>query len=270
MSSLILSLIYRTAGVWGAGKGSNLDPAEVDANFHTLEQALEEIADSPLQPKQIFSIDVTGNQMTITLDDGVTIFGPFTLPTASFKWREAWAPTTSYLANDLFAAQDGLYFVNRDFTSGATFVPSLGTGIGGALPYASQIMPFPVGVDISFFYPGKPGTGMAASVVMFGFMTGRDFYLPAGLTGAAARLDVDPAADLDFVMQKDGVDIGLIHFPAAATSGTFTFTDDVQFLASGPNKLQVLTPAGIDTDASNFYLTIRGVLGVAPVAESSS
>jgi len=76
-----MTITYRTAGPWGAGKGANLTPAEVDANFHDLKQAIDTLATNPATPVQIANITVSGSQMTVVMSDGST-FGPFTLPRA--------------------------------------------------------------------------------------------------------------------------------------------------------------------------------------------
>ncbi|PSJ55755.1 hypothetical protein [Pseudaminobacter soli (ex Li et al. 2025)] len=76
--------VYRTDGPWGLGKGSNLTPGEVDANFWGLTQRVAELlADIPA-PVNISNIDVSGTQMKIFLEDGRQ-FGPFTLPQANFR-----------------------------------------------------------------------------------------------------------------------------------------------------------------------------------------
>lgn len=72
-------VIYRTAGAWGAGKGSNLDADEVDENFYGLDQRVVAIEENPPEPNQIANITQTGDTITIVMEDAST-FGPFTLP----------------------------------------------------------------------------------------------------------------------------------------------------------------------------------------------
>jgi hypothetical protein len=78
---MMLSLIFRTVGAWGAGKGSDLTPAEIDGNFYEIKQAVEDLQDNPTLPSEISNITVTGSQMTIWLENG-DFFGPYTLPSA--------------------------------------------------------------------------------------------------------------------------------------------------------------------------------------------
>jgi hypothetical protein len=60
-------LIYRTTGAWGAGKGGNLTPAEVDGNFYEL--ANRAAAALAITPAEIDTITASGTQLTITLTD---------------------------------------------------------------------------------------------------------------------------------------------------------------------------------------------------------
>jgi hypothetical protein len=94
-----MTITYRTAGAWGAGKGSNLTPAEVDGNFWDHEGRIAELEDSAPEPNNISNILVTGTQMTIVLEDA-TEFGPFTLPQANFR------PS---VVDTIVAATDGTY-----------------------------------------------------------------------------------------------------------------------------------------------------------------
>jgi len=78
----MVALVFRTAGVWGAGKGSNLTPAEVDGNFEAIKVALDAIEADPPTAVGISNITSTGSTFTVWLDDGSS-FGPFALPTAT-------------------------------------------------------------------------------------------------------------------------------------------------------------------------------------------
>ena len=77
-----IGLIFRTAGAWGAGKGSNLTPGEVDANFKAIADALDDLEANPPEAVPISNITQSGSSITVWLEDG-TSFGPFTLPTAT-------------------------------------------------------------------------------------------------------------------------------------------------------------------------------------------
>jgi Chaperone of endosialidase len=115
------TIVFRTLGAWGAGKGANLLPSEIDSNFWSLVQAIVDLQNNPALPVGIASISVAGTQMTITLTDG-TVLGPYTLPVLTFRWRDEWTPTTLYAVLDVFKVTDvGIFMVEVAHTSGATF-----------------------------------------------------------------------------------------------------------------------------------------------------
>jgi hypothetical protein len=120
-----MAIIYRTAGGWGAGKGSNLTAAEVDGNFWDLHGRVDTLETTPPAPNNIDDITVSGSQMTITMEDAST-FGPFTLPTARWRWRDTWEDATVYTVNDFFRDDEGnVYLVLIGHTSAAPFDPDL-------------------------------------------------------------------------------------------------------------------------------------------------
>lgn len=79
-----MALTYRSAGAWGAGKGANLTPAEVDANFYQLTQDIAAAAAAAGTPVGISNITVSGTQMLVYLSDA-TVLGPYTLPRLPFR-----------------------------------------------------------------------------------------------------------------------------------------------------------------------------------------
>src|SRR6476620_9420488 len=99
-----MAIVYRTddGSRWGAGKGSNLAPAEVDVNFWEVVQRLVSLETNPTAAISIDDVTVAGNQMTVHLTDGSTR-GPFTLPTAQWRWTGAWRTATVYFINDIFS-----------------------------------------------------------------------------------------------------------------------------------------------------------------------
>jgi hypothetical protein len=123
-----MTLIYRTTGPWGSGKGVNLQASEVDSNFWQLAEEIVTLQSNPAIPNGIASISVSGTQMTIYLNDG-SIMGPFTLPILMFRWRGEWQPTTSYAELDVFTVLNtGIFCVLIAHTSGTTFDPNLQVG----------------------------------------------------------------------------------------------------------------------------------------------
>jgi hypothetical protein len=127
----MVDLTFRTLGAWGAGKGANLAPNEVDSNFWSLAQEIFALQNNPAVPNGIATITVSGTQMTITLHDG-TVLGPYTLPVLTFRWRGEWQASTGYAVLDVVTvANTGIYLVEIAHTSAATFDPNL---LIGGLP----------------------------------------------------------------------------------------------------------------------------------------
>lgn len=124
---------YRGPGPWGPGKGSNLTPAELDANTHELRSELDDVIANPPTANSIETITQVGYTWTITLTDG-TVLGPYPIPVAQFRWRGEWTPNTLYYELDVFRVTDvGLFSVMADHLSDAVFD---GQAIGGSPPVA--------------------------------------------------------------------------------------------------------------------------------------
>lgn len=120
-----MDIIFREVGPWGAGKGANLEPVEVDNNFWSIAEAIIALQNDPSIPVGIASISVSGTQMTITLTDG-TVMGPFTLPVLTFRWRGEWVPGATYAVLDVFTVfNTGIFMALLAHTSGATFDPDI-------------------------------------------------------------------------------------------------------------------------------------------------
>jgi hypothetical protein len=281
----ILSLLYRTVGVWGAGKGSDLTAAEVDQNFYDLEQAVETLAANPAQPVEIEDVTVTdGDQMTFQMSDASEL-GPVTLPSSKPTWRGDWLPDTAYVTGDLFRAEDpltgttGIYYVNRSFTSDLAFDPTLGTGIGGVLPYASFILPSHDKVRIGWFWPGVPGAGLPFdriisddNMCMFAYLATDAFHLPIDFVGSIAKLRGPSGGGLTFGIAKNNVQFGLLTFTTGDPDGVFTFidSDPVAMDFAVGDYVELWAPfEGDDATAYGLSVTLAGRLGVAEVDSSS-
>jgi hypothetical protein len=265
-----MAIIFRTAGAWGAGKGTDLDPAEVDNNFWDLLLRVVDLESEGIQPKEIFAIDVTGNQMTITLDDLTTVFGPYTLPTAAFTWADEWQAGIAYEPYDIFVAEEGMYLVRFAHTSASEFDPAEGDSSGD---FYQLIFPYPTTHDIGFFFPGTPGRGIEPGQAMFAHISTRDFYFEADLPLSVAKLLFAPDADMSFSILKNTTEIGTLEFGAGQTDGTFSFATNVQFNAG--DRLRVLRDGdplssepsepdpeyGLDASAFDLMVTFRATKG---------
>jgi hypothetical protein len=118
-----MAIIYRTDGAWGAGKGSNLAPAEVDENFYDVSQRVSYIEDNPVLPIEPISITITGYNFYMGLSNGETL-GPVIMTMPVPEWRGEWTPATLYHDMDFFTApapDGGFGAVMQSHTSAATF-----------------------------------------------------------------------------------------------------------------------------------------------------
>jgi hypothetical protein len=257
MTSSTDGLVFRTPdnSKWGTGKGSPLNAVEVDTNFWILFSLILNLEANPIQPNQISSISVANNQMTVTMAD-TTTFGPFTLPVASFHWKDVWAANTAYKAWDVFETNTGLFLVLQDHTSNPTFNSTDGNVAGD---YYKTMVKYPVTLDIGFFFPGLPGTGIAANGPIFAYLAAHDFYLKAGLPQSIAKVMTGFTSATSFEVQQNGVAIGSLNFSAGSTIGTFIFDADVQFFAD--DILSVITPASIDATGANLMVTFAATKG---------
>jgi hypothetical protein len=136
-------MLYRTndPAKWGAGKGGNLTPAEVDGNFWDLDRRTTTLEAGAPAPVGIDHVAVTGNTFTITLTDG-SEQGPFNLPAAKFNLIGEWAPDTLYVPNSFITDAGKTYLILYPHTSGAFFDPGANDGAGhdyyGHLPFPHQ------------------------------------------------------------------------------------------------------------------------------------
>jgi hypothetical protein len=144
---------------WGAGKGANLTPAEVDENFWDLDQRTAALETSPPEPVGIAQVTVTGTTFTIVLTDGSSR-GPFNLPAAKFNLVGEWAPNTPYGPNSFITAAGKTYLILYPHTSAAFFDPGANDGAGhnyyGLLPFPEQ--PIIEYLDVGW----QPGSAIGA------------------------------------------------------------------------------------------------------------
>jgi hypothetical protein len=127
-----MTIRYRTSGAWGAGVGANLEPAHVDENFYTIDQRVVDIEALPPPAPGIDHFVINGDQMTVVMEDNTTR-GPYTLPVVTLNFRGTWAPTTAYLAGDIFSQGQSIYIALVNHTSAGTFDPGATDGLGNDL-----------------------------------------------------------------------------------------------------------------------------------------
>lgn len=245
------ALVYRTNGAWGNGKGGNLTPAEVDSNFAALAAALGEVEAQPADVIDL--IEVANNKLTIHTSSDQS-FGPFALPIAAIEYDGDFVPFNTYSASTLITANNALYYITADHVSEGTFDPSRSV--------YREVMPFPTGYEVGFFYPGAVGTGLSTGDTMLAHACTRAFYLPRFLPGSVGKLEAATAAPMALGVYKNTTQIGSVNFGTGAAAATFSLDSAVQFSAG--DVLRVPRPATIDSAARSLTLTFSGKLGVIP------
>jgi len=266
-----MAIVYRTddGARWGAGKGSNLAPAEVDVNFWEVVQRLVSLETNPPSAVSIDEITVAGNQMTVHLTDGSTR-GPFTLPTAQWRWTGAWRTATVYFVNDIFSFDGAIYRVAVSHTSDATtFDPNAlaSSGYVYNLLLNPPVQPYDLGMFYSFSIP-VDGSELLQHVAARSFVVPGDFlqsvaFLRVASTTQTLTLDLYKNDDL----------IGHLEFePGSNTTsdggqfGTFvplTPPDDIQFDHGDRFKVFApeLDPPTPDDTAAGLSVTIAARTG---------
>ena len=277
---MVASLTYRTADGtrWGGGNGSDLSAAQIDLNFWTLYEAVAAIQADPSAGVGIDYITQTGgNLLYITLTNH-SVLGPFTIPTAQWNPRGAWAATTVYAAYDLVTNGGDLYLVLLAHTSAGTFSAGATDGLGHnlySLLLASPSNALPAGgnpaqkllktdagdydtewaddrVRLALFVEGQPLPG--ETLLLYGVVD--DMTLPANLTGSKFYNLTTATADTTYTINKNGNPIGTITFNGSgisvtfATAVTFVFGDLITFVA----------PATPDTTHAGISFTFVAIL----------
>lgn len=133
-----MTIKYVTTGAWGVGLGRVLTAAEADTNVYDLASAIQNLIDNPVAGVSVSNISVVGRQVTFYMSDATT-YGPFDLPVAEPRYRDAWTPTYGYFAFDIVSvAGYGTYMVLQDHTAASVFDPNAGNSDGD---YYVQIGP---------------------------------------------------------------------------------------------------------------------------------
>lgn len=248
----MVSLIFRNAGAWGPGKGSRLTSLEVDDNFFSLKQAVEDLQLNPTLPLEITDVTISGRTVTFHLSDLTTTFS-VDMPLAQFRFRGDWLPATDYLSSDFFSHSDGLYIVLQDHTSNPTFSSTDGNVNG---PYyrlvikaPSEVFEIPVYVrDLAL--QGSP---------LFERVIVQPVVLPANLPGSFAILRNAPTNDLTLDICLNDVACASISFAAGDVNGVLVNDVDVGFVPG--DLFQVFLQGDVDPTAEFFVATLVLQLG---------
>jgi hypothetical protein len=114
-------------GRW-TGTGAALSAAYLDANFYTLQAAINGLSLTPGVGVAAISQPTAGT-LLFTMTDATTQ-GPFSLPVGGFNFRGAWAASTAYAVNDAFYSSGVVYAVIFAHTSATTFASGANDGAG--------------------------------------------------------------------------------------------------------------------------------------------
>lgn len=252
-----MAITYRTDGDWGTGKGANLTAAEVDENFYDLDSRVDTLETSPPEAISIQSIDVAGNQLTITLTDA-SVQGPFTLPVAQWAYKGPWQPNTVYVVNDLIDESGSIYLVLTNHTSAETFDPEAEDENG--FYYSRLLSPPRQPYDIGMYYNDAITSG---TEVIMAHVAARRATIPLNFADAKAFLLVATSTSpLTFPIYLNEAPIGLILFsPGELTNGagqygTFEALDSADILIQPGDILTIALPYEEDETARGLVVTI--------------
>jgi hypothetical protein len=227
---------------------------EVDYNFYQHETRIGVLEASVTVTVSVSSITQTGSDLTFHMSDATTQ-GPFTLPSATFVDRGAWAAATPYLANDTFTANGALYRVLVDHTSGASFSPTANDGAGhdyyaammsspgNALPTGGatgQVLQKSSGTDYAVTWGYKLPTGGTTNQVLLKLSaTTQD---AAWTTLAASMVSFTPSTASSLTSSDVASALEELETLVGASGGASALSDltDVAFATDDPHHGAVL------------------------------
>ena len=121
-----MTIVYRSE------KGSNLTAAEIDGNFHDVDDRINFIEENPPEPVIPVSATMTAGSYTLGFSNGTSYTVTFVQPMP--QWRGTWQPSTTYHELDYIIGTDGGWgAVLQDHVSGATFDWAATDGSGNPL-----------------------------------------------------------------------------------------------------------------------------------------
>jgi len=213
-----MAIVYVTSGAWGTGTGTPNSAAQVDGNFHDLDQQIVDLNDALADGKLIESVTYTDTSVTFHFTDGTTQTIP--LPVATISYVGQWTNSTPYAANTMVSVPgSGMYQVLVTHTTPAapaTFDPNATDGSGNPL-YSFWMPLYDVNYDAAIFVPGS--VQRVAGELFFQGIANRSMGLRSGNDHAYAYLDVGIGTGTNIVIaiEKNRVQVGTVTFTAGAT-----------------------------------------------------
>jgi hypothetical protein len=240
-----MTVIYRTAGAWGGGQGSDLSAAQIDGNFYTIDLAVA--AKAATGAGVAHMTVVSNNQLQTQLTDG-TYLPPVTLPTATFTFRGQWLPDTVYSANDIITEDGSVYLVLLGHTSAGTFDPGANNGSGA--DFYGLLLSLPADV-----IPAGGSTGEVLTKV-----SGTDFDVAWEPVGGPSGAPVQTKTGTTFTPAL--TDAGTYNRLTNASGCTVHIPDDaaVAFSIGTEIHFRQANPAGMSFVGSS-PVVLNGVTG---------
>jgi hypothetical protein len=273
-----MTVIFRNDGAWGIGKGSRLTSLEIDNNFWTLVQQIEDLVSTAGGAgKLITSTTYSGNVLTFHYSDSSSDAIP--LPWAKLNFPAVpWTNSILLAYLDVIVAPDGsLFVVLQPHTTPAPpapFDPNAtddGTPTGKPL-YALMLPARDVNYDVAGFTPGnlqrEPGE------LFLQYIAPRDMRMIAGLGGEAwaylgtAIEQSTGAVDIVLSIEKNGGEIGTITFTAGeqdtagGQDGAIVFLADVAF--TGGDRIAIRVAQSQDPVAADLSITLPALRTETP------
>lgn len=265
------AITYRTDDYtrWGAGAGANLSAKQVDGNFWSLAQAINDLITNPAQSNNIVAVQATGTGLTFLLANGQSM-GPVQIPVARFNWRGIWAPNTLYAELDVFSVSgigpgtDGLYAATEVFTSAAAFDPTATDAGGNPLTlqmFAYPTQPFSVSLSVGGAFAAMVADSWDGNYELCNVMMPVPVTFPADLaTSPAPACEIPPGSAVVLTLQQihagGAITLGSINFAAGATGGTFSFVSQVTIPAG--DSLRLYASNSVDATMAGLAATIVG------------
>ena len=242
-----MTITYVTTGAWGAGTGTPNSAAQVDGNFHDVDQRIVDLNADLAEGKRIESVTYTPNSMTFHFTDGTSQVIP--LPVAVVTYKGQWQNNTPYSTGQMVSSPGiGMFQILINHTTPplpAVFDPNAVDGSGNRL-YSFWMPLYDVNYDAAIFVPGT--VQRTAGEVLFAAVAGRTMQMVSGNAHAYAYLDVAIGAGTNIILsiQKNRVQIGTVTFTAGATpdagggqAGTFNIPTATAFAEGDVYALRV-------------------------------
>jgi hypothetical protein len=249
-----MAIIYVTTGAWGTGTGTPNSAAQVDGNFHDVDQRIVDLNADLAEGKRIESVTYTSTSMTFHFTDGTTQTIP--LPIATITYVGQWTNATPYARGQMVSVPgSGMYQVMVDHVTPAVpavFDPNAVDGSGNPL-YSFWMPLYDVNYDAAIFAPGS--IQREAGELIFQGIANRTMRLASGDAHAFARLDVGGgASSIILSIQKNTTEIGTITFAVGATVGSFSIPATTDFAEGDSYGLRVT--ASDDAAPSGLSVTL--------------